>query len=279
VSPISSYKENPKVKIIWLASFPRSGNTWLRFLLHNYLFGEACTSREVSMKIPDLHLPQGYQLMKQAATEDHVIICKTHHPLTSNHPFLEDTIGYIYILRHPKDTLVSFLNFLKMVEVNIEGFTGRPEELQKRALRHWGTQFISNQPLQGWEHCGTWLQHVGSWTGESKFPKLVYRYEDMLDEPHRVFRKILMFLNEAVDEIRLEAAIKSCRINRLKRLEEKENEANIPLLGQFSATQLKKCGGFFRGKGKGQTLEEIDPQLDEVFDQQFAVLLARFGYQ
>ena len=267
------------MKIIWLASFPRSGNTWLRFLLHNYLFGEASTSLEVSMKIPDLHSPQGYQLMAQAATEDHVIICKTHRPLTSDHPFLRDTIGYIYILRHPKDTLVSFLNFLKMVDVNIEGFTGQPEEIQQRALRHWGTQFISNQPLQGWEHCGTWLQHVKTWIEGSKFPKLVYRYEDMLDDPHQVFRNVLMFLNEAVDEKRINDAVESCRINRLKLLEKKESDANIPLLGQFSATELKKCGGFFRGKGKGQTLKEIDPQLDEVFDQRFGSLLAQLGYQ
>ena len=98
---------------------------------------------------------------------------------------------------------------------------GRPEEIQQRALRHWGTQFISNQPLQGWEHCGTYLQHVESWIEGSKFPKLVYRYEDMLDDPHRVFRKVLMFLNETVDEKRLSVAIESCRINRLKRLEKK----------------------------------------------------------
>lgn len=266
------------MKIIWLASFPRSGNTWLRFLLHNYLFDEASSSQQVSTKIPDLHSPQGFQILKLAAARDDTILCKTHHPLTSDHPFLKETEGYIYILRHPRDTLVSFLNFLKMMDVNIEGYEGDAQKMQQEALRHWGAQFINNQPLQGWEHCGTWLQHMKTWMSESRFPKFVYRYEEMLEDPRQTFRKVLLFLNQPIDENRLEAAVKSCAISRLQALENKEREANTPLLGQFGAGELEKCGGFFRGKGRGQSLKEIDPHLDALFEQRFGSLLAQIGY-
>ena len=43
------------MSIIWLASYPKSGNTWLRFLLYNYLFGEVRRSGDIARRIPDIH--------------------------------------------------------------------------------------------------------------------------------------------------------------------------------------------------------------------------------
>ena len=60
------------MEIVWLASYPKSGNTWLRFLLYCYLFGAPRDSAQILRKLPDIHV-SGYELSGAGR-----VYCKTH---------------------------------------------------------------------------------------------------------------------------------------------------------------------------------------------------------
>src|SRR5262245_64756041 len=94
-------------KIVWLASYPKSGNTWVRFLLANLMVGDVTASEQVKIQIPDIH--EG--ITGQHLFGGHTTIIKTHWKFWTGFPLREDTIGAIYVLRHPIDVLESNQNY------------------------------------------------------------------------------------------------------------------------------------------------------------------------
>ena len=95
-----------KQEIIWLASYPKSGNTWVRFFLYSYYVGIPMKSGDINHKIPDIHSTP--ELLQSAENR---IFCKTHFLASDKHPHIKDTAGIIYLLRHPRDVLLSNLNY------------------------------------------------------------------------------------------------------------------------------------------------------------------------
>jgi hypothetical protein len=98
------------MRIVWLASFPKSGNTWLRFLVYSYMYGPPQASSEVGERIPDIH--HGAKL--SVPPGDGQLFVKTHLMPGPNHPFMDRTQGFVYVVRHPKDVLLSNLNYARL---------------------------------------------------------------------------------------------------------------------------------------------------------------------
>ena len=101
------------MRIVWLASYPKSGNTWLRFLLCNYIYGEITRSEEVGHRIPDIHAANG-DLPNPEGQQP--LLCKTHLILNKNHPHVDKTNAFIQVVRHPKDVLLSNLHYAKLAK-------------------------------------------------------------------------------------------------------------------------------------------------------------------
>jgi len=274
--------------IIWLASYPKSGNTWFRVFLAN-LRGDqekaaninelhstpiasarGIFDEEVGVEASDLTpdeierlRPEVYE--KLAGDTDETLFMKVHDAYTlveGKTPLFPKsaTRGAIYIIRNPLDVAVSFAHhwgwnydraISEMADENA-AFCSKTKRLQDQ-LR---------QKLL------TWSGHVKSWTEQTAFPVCILRYEDMKQRPAKTFSRAVRFagLDHSGEEI--EKALSLCTFEELQR-QEREN-------GFHEKSPSSEM--FFR---KG----EVDGWREELSDMQVArvildhrSVMARFEY-
>lgn len=254
------------MKVVWLASYPKSGNTWIRFFLYSYFFGPIRESAEVDRAIPGIHRLPGSRLPNKGEGR---IFCKTHFLWSRQHPNYDDTVGSIYMLRHPKDVLLSNINYFNMV---------RDRPLDEISFC---TRFIDEMGVPSWRRAGmgNWVEHVNSWLTDPSPPKVVIRYEDALRDPHAVFGGILRFLGAEIDEARLREAISASTFDKLRSLEDRERSGDLGHTAFPVGHAGVRTGRRFFNRGRaGQTLEHISAEVDRRFDERFADVLRPLGY-
>jgi hypothetical protein len=271
-------------KIIWLASYPKSGNTWLRAFLHNLLrdppegydlnkiddftIGDSA----VAWYVPLVGRPPGdwsfedvgkvrrkaHEAMTRAFPDN--VFVKTHNALFADEygPMitLEVTAGAIYVVRNPLDVVISYSHHLgKTLDETIN---------------------ILNSPRSGnpnttknvYQVLGTWSDHVGSWTARRHPGLHVMRYEDMLDQPESTFGGVASFLGLKPPRRRLLRAIERCRFEELRAREE----------SQGFKERSDAAERFFRAGRAGQWREVLsDEQVKRIIDAH-GPAMQRFGY-
>ncbi len=278
---------NPK-PIIWLASYPKSGNTWFRIFLSN-LFSESdepvsinklhatpiasgrtlfdeyagVSSSDLSQdEIDDLR-PGVYR--EAAANSGELIFQKVHDAwrLTpSGEPMFpaDVTKAVIYFIRNPLDVAVSFAfhsssSFEKAVdEMNDpdNAFCGKPKRLYNQ-LR---------------QHLMTWSGHVKSWVDESGLPVLVLRYEDMKADTYNSFKKALDFLELEFSDQKIRQAIHNADFRNVRLMEEAEGFNEKPI----------KMTSFFREGAAGGWRNHLDPKDVERIVSEHGEVMRRYGY-
>ncbi len=209
--------------IVWLASYPKSGNTWMRAFLHNLLtnpdqpvhineldrfsLGDSHRSwyAEVSKtpleQLSDAEIialkPAAHRRMTQAFPDS--VFVKTHNRLglAYGHPLitLDCTAGAIYVLRNPLDVVVSMAHHYAV------GLDQAIAMLNDSNLAPAATELIIPQFL------GDWSGHVRSWTTAPNAGLKVVRYEDMLSRPVATFGAVAGFLGLKPPRQRLAKAI------------------------------------------------------------------------
>lgn len=88
--------------IVWIASYPKSGNTWLRFLIAHLAHGELERSGDLQARVPDAHKVRDWSASKVSGAE----FIKTHW-LPRHLPKQFTTAGLVYIARNPFDVIAS----------------------------------------------------------------------------------------------------------------------------------------------------------------------------
>ncbi len=248
------------MQIIWIASYPRSGNTWMRLLLHEILFGPVESIAEMNRRIPDIHRTSFIDESRKGT-----IFSKTHFGLSLRHPYIGATLGCIYLIRNPRDVAISAMHYASLFKPHPDGEAGFIRDF----IRLGGEE---NWTRQGF---GTWAQHADSWVHCR--PRLIVRYEDLRADPAAEMTRVLSFLGRQPDRAVIERAVERTELANLQRIEEREKrEGRCWLPG--SAEQLDKGERFFREGRTGQRLDEIEPGLDAMFDAQFGEAMARHGY-
>lgn len=271
-------------KIVWIASFPKSGNTWTRAFLHNLLAtgdgawdinkmdklssNEAAhanyapfdprpwqewTSSDVAAMRPRV---QAWIASTQAGnmfSKTHLAVMTAHGHPTIN---LSVTAGAIYLVRNPLDVVPSYSDHQGLpIDTAIEVMNLDNHETPT-------THTMVAEPM------GNWSQHVESWTARPNPGLHVMRYEDMLADPQAAFGGLVKFLNIPVTRQKLRLAIKNASFKELRRQEEHA--------GFWEKTRVQKH--FFR-KGKAGGWREVlsDKQVARVVEKH-REQMARFGY-
>ncbi len=208
------------VGITWLVSFPKSGNTWLRFLTY-YLHHEGFPPESRSLdKFCNSSLPPrpGQRFKKSHFVADRLV------PLTGP----DDRIVYIH--RHPLDVLQSAANYAVLV--------GEAEAADRRAFVDRYAAIGGNPAwIEGHPYCGTWPENVAGWADERRRPVHMVGYEAMLDEPLATTTALARFLGCRHDAPFIREAVHANRFEALQAFEAAEmteaRRASRPL-GRFS---------------------------------------------
>lgn len=269
---------------VFLASYPRSGNTWARVLLYHALYpgGEGPaqpSTRQIADRLPDLHV-EGEVEASLAAHPGERAIMKTHLPWSPDHPHAADAAGAIVLVRHPRDVLLSCLNFHRVLETKVKDRrTGRDAPL--RAIDY-ARHFIAQGGDPVWMHEGfaTWADNSRSWVG-TPFPSITIRYEDMLDDPAGQLARMLELLGEPRDQGAIDRAVAGASFEQMRALEVREKAGASKKNSFFGGTaKTMRKGVYFMDKARrGSRLDDIDPGLDTAFDARFADDMREFGYE
>lgn len=220
--------------LTWLASFPKSGNTWLRLFLSAYLdepaeddvllpFHTNIAGRRwaidelLGIDTADLTAEETRALLPRAFrawfASGAPRIIKTHdafgHTSAREPLFPPDvTRGVVHLVRDPRDVVVSWQHHLGHASIDrtIERLNDSAAWLASK-VQEQVPQFVSD-----------WSSHTRSWLG-SPLPRLTLRYEDMLADPTLAFRLVLAFCAIEVDEVRLARAVAATSFARLQQQE------------------------------------------------------------
>jgi len=251
-------------RIIWLASFPKSGNTWTRSFLAHYFMppGEApdinnlrkFTTADVRQDFFDRAAGRPYQgetiedwLAVRRKALRLIALSKPGHHFVKTHCRIdrlagedlippEVTAAAIYIIRNPFDLALSYGRHLGL---SIEDVTTN--------MAFDGAMNVT--PSKIFEVIGRWDAHVGSWTSAPGLPRHVLRYEDMTADPERAFRGLLGFLRAPVQDGKLRRAIRATSFKELRKQEERHGFIERP-------PQMERF--FARGEA-GAWREEMTP--------------------
>ena len=272
--------------LIWLASYPRSGNTWFRVFLSSLLSGNrrkdlnnleidlyansrtmfdelaGITSSELTIhEIRDLK-PVVFQLLSAEASG--CLYLKTHDRFfltPAGNPAFPPALSYgcVYIIRNPLDVAVSNALYFGIpvdeviASMNDPGHTLHPSVDCLHPL------------LEEW--LGDWSGHVTSWF-TSGINVHVIRYEDMICFPVETFSKALRFLNLPFTEEMVRNAVSESSFETLKKSEK-----------HFGFKEkLPSCDAFFRqGKAGGWKTFLTELQIKKIVAGHHRVM-ARFGY-
>ena len=273
---------------IWLASYPKSGNTWVRAMLGaltsesedpdfdiNALVGGPMPSNRSHMErmlgfassdLTDAEV-EGLRPLIDAAFDrslDEVRFRKVHDTLMTERetPIVppEGTRGAIYLVRDPRDVAVSLAHQ-----------SGRATEWAVGELANPESAAVDNPSLLGHQarqRLGTWSEHVIGWTEHEHFPVLVVRYEDMAADPLGQLERLARFAGLEPTRKRLAATVRSASFESLRAKEERDGFVE----------RLGRDRPFFRSGRAGGWREELAPELAARVERDHAEVMGRFGY-
>lgn len=224
--------------IIWLASYPKSGNTWLRMFLFNYLFNpdkpapinqahrigpSDATAALYTKAVPfglNITDPRAVLTARPSVVSAHagngadVNFMKTHNANipVDDKPLImpEHTRGAIYVLRDPLDMAVSYAAHYGLSHDNTAEAIGSASNTilpdQTKSVVH--------------QYLGNWSDHVLSWAKPKGFKSHVIRYEDMQSDPEGTFAGVLKYIGAPSEPERLARAVRFSSFDEVKKQED-----------------------------------------------------------
>ena len=194
---------------LFLVSFPKSGNSWVRFLFANYLNDkEECVDfKNLYNFVPDSHLTEQLEVLRTPSFNKlPVRIVKCHDPYIG---FFKDR-KIIYVVREGKSALNSYFFYLN---------ARRSVALTNEEL------LVAERP-----EIQSWSEHLLSWK-KKRQNILIVKYEDLLADTVSEFRKILVFSGLPVNEDKLSISVELSSFENMKKIE---------LKGYFTKSMIKQ---------------------------------------
>jgi len=254
--------------VIWIASYPKSGNTWARFLVCNLVFGPQESAAALNHLAPDIHeLGDSFELPKEP------LFLKTHFPYHNDLPLAAHSAAAIYLVRDPGDVMLSNFHYAKRSGA-------LPEDV---ALSHYVDQYLTERGDRRWlkRGIGRWDDHVRSWLAlKHPFPLLLLRYEDLVGDAAHGARQICAFLGLTRSPTEIEQAVAGASFTRMREIEEADIRARQ--VGIFYKQYLRQpidAGLRFMRSGRaGEAAEVLPAAQQRAVRTVFGGVMQQLGY-
>lgn len=280
--------------IIWIASYPKSGNTWIRSIISLLLFSkdgimhnfdplnsidQYPTKKYFFNLVKDFNDPIEVQRnwipSQNIINQDKKIrFFKTHHIYCKygNNAFTNysNTLGVIHVVRDPRNLITSLkhhwslrnIEDAKKILFNIQTMTGLKDNLDK------SYRF----PVM----ISSWNNHYNAWKKLNK-NYLLIRYEDLISDTEKELNRIINYLNNInnleVNKKKISNILKSTAFDNFKKLEDKGlfNESNLD-------PKTNKLKPFFNTGPKQNWNKFVNRDVVDEIEKKFCKEMVQLGY-
>jgi len=283
--------------ILWIASYPKSGNTWLRSLLSAYYSSENGVFNQAILKnigqFPEKRHFTSFDYNSKDVTdttrfwikaqekinEDKKLrFFKTHNIFgaVNNHKFTnkKNSAGCIYIVRDPRNVITSLKNHYEMsYEESLKWMTNSKKFI-------YDVENVKKDGYSDFQFISSWSTNYKSWKIQKEIPVKIIRYEDLLKETYVVFKEIIEFTNKIlnikkkIDRNKIKNSVRSTFFDKLKN-EEKLNG----FIEAVSSKKNKKKIPFFYLGPDNDWRKILDRDQQSEFTDIFKEDLKELGYE
>jgi hypothetical protein len=241
---------------IFFVSYPKSGNTWVRFLVANLVYPEKNPDfSNIDFLLPD---PEG-MAKKNLERALRPRILKSHLCFDPRYPKV------LYVVRDPRDVVLSSYHFDLKRRAIPEGYS----------LQEFVSRFIAGELIGHNPRYGTWHDNVASWhyarRNDPRF--LLVTYESLQAQAIDEMKRIASFLGVPADSERLAFAVEQSSARRMRELEKKQGH----LWNSTRETQLDKP--FVRAAKSGGWKSELPPASVTEIESKWGELMQEMGYE
>jgi hypothetical protein len=238
----------------FIVSYPRSGNTWTRFLVANLVHPQQqVTFANIERLIPDCEAMSSRYVKRVPRPR----IIKSHEYFDPRYKKV------LYIVRDPRDVALSYYDFSRKYRQIEDGYS----------LSRYVSDFVAGRLSSAdW---GTWAENVASWvhTRNGRPGFLLLRYEDMLSNAERELTKVAAFLGIASTPERLASAVERSSADRMRNLEATQGD-------QWVSTKNKRSDiPFVRTAASGLWKEKLPANSIAEIESAWGPLMRGLGYE
>ena len=275
--------------IFWIASYPKSGNTWLRALLSSYFYSEDGNYNEKNLKKIDQFPQKKYftdfnydknlvtgtskfwiKAQERINSDKKIKFFKTHNIFgaINNDNFTDsrNSIGALYIVRDPRNVFSSIKNHYELDNDQALNW------MQSEKNYIYDVHKFKEDGYSDFQFISSWNTNYKSWKIQKKIPIKIVKYEDLLNETYYTFRDVIEFVNKTINSShkiiknKLKNSINSTTFDKLKNSEKKNgfSESVISKKGD------KKVPFFFLGPNNDWNKildDETKNKLNDIYKQ------------
>ena len=278
--------------IIWISSYPKSGNTWVRALLSSYFYSKDGNFHfDLLEQIKEFPKHSDY-LNEISVNRNLADIAKEWIPAQrklnlkhNNSPFFlkthsaicnvegsdftdkENTLGAIYVVRDPRNVILSLSNhFDYSIEKSLEMICNKKQIITNptKKNRYFGFTVVSD-----------WQNHYRTWKNFKLVEVKIVKYEDLILSPKNTFISILNFINKFmqvdIDEDRIKNVLMSTEFSKLQQSENKYGFKESSSMSGFN----KK---FFNLGPKNDWKNLLEKEIKEKIENHFKEEMKELGY-